>query len=62
MTLLGMIITVVVLLCIICFTYYVGKAVGYVGGVRDMLMSWSGDDVTELIKKELKEMSGGKSE
>ena len=61
MTILGMIVTVIISFVVIYISYYVGRLVGYYKGVKAMLMSWEGVDVTKIIKDELKEMAGGKS-
>jgi len=62
MTILGMVATIAISFVVIYISYYVGRLVGYYKGVKAMLMSYQGIDVTGIIKKELKEMAGGKSE
>lgn len=62
MTLLGMIVTTVVTLIIIAGSFYLGKFFGYMRGVQDVLKSFTGIDIKQIVKNELKELAGGKSE
>lgn len=61
MTILGMIATIAISFVAIYTSYYIGRIVGYYKGVKAMLMSCSGIDVTKIIKDEMKELAGGKS-
>lgn len=62
MTLLGMIITTVVVLVIVAVSFYLGKIFGYMKGLREMMTSLGGMDVVQMVKKEMKEYFNGKSE
>lgn len=62
MTLLGMIITTVVVLVVIAVSFYLGKLFGYMKGLHEMMTSLGGIDVVQMVKKEMKEYFNGKSE
>lgn len=61
MTLWQMILTTAVSLVVIAGSFYIGKFVGYMKGVHEMMSSFMNMDLKQIVKDELKEYMDGTS-